>query len=234
MAEWITHTIIAARLLERFPALDARGFCAGNIAPDCNIENADWSGFEPPREVTHWMRGDKKASCDWQGFAREYIFGRRHSCAEERAFMLGYCVHLLTDMEFEAFLHDEARVAACFRRIRAHPEMAARTGDIPETWLGLKQALGRARLKAELLAIEDGLMLADPGHIYNTLLRRITDFADYIDYLPPNAIARKIPIMTHAPERRNISHMFFVSETEYRDFLDAACRRLEPILAAIL
>lgn len=43
MAGWKTHTIIAEELLKMGLAPDARGFCVGNIAPDCNVENADWS-----------------------------------------------------------------------------------------------------------------------------------------------------------------------------------------------
>ena len=234
MASWITHTIIAGRLLESFPELDVTGFCAGNIAPDCNVENADWSGFEPPREATHWMRGEKKSSCDHQGFAEKYIRGREHSCAEERAFMLGYYAHLITDMEFEAFLRDEARVARCFSRIRGSREMSARVGDIPETWDALKKALGRPRLNAELRAIEEAYLRKEPGHIYNTVLRRITDFPDYLDYMPANAVSRKIPIMTRPPEEMNIKHMFFVSEDEYWEFIDAACRRLQPLIADML
>ena len=51
MANWITHMMIADRLLEGIPGLDRTGFCVGNIAPDCNIENEDWSAFTPPRRL---------------------------------------------------------------------------------------------------------------------------------------------------------------------------------------
>ena len=57
MANWITHTILAERLLARGLDIDDRGFVVGNIAPDCNQENEDWSAFTPPREITHWMLG---------------------------------------------------------------------------------------------------------------------------------------------------------------------------------
>ena len=39
MATWITHLMIADGVLERIPNLDRHGFCVGNIAPDCNVEN---------------------------------------------------------------------------------------------------------------------------------------------------------------------------------------------------
>lgn len=60
MATWITHLMIADALLQQFPQLHRRGFCMGSIAPDCNVENADWTAFIPPREVTHWMQGTRK------------------------------------------------------------------------------------------------------------------------------------------------------------------------------
>ena len=42
MAYWITHMMIADKLLTTDLKLDARGFCVGSIAPDCNIESPDW------------------------------------------------------------------------------------------------------------------------------------------------------------------------------------------------
>ena len=37
MATWVTHLIIADRVLEKFPELCRHEFCVGNIAPDCNV-----------------------------------------------------------------------------------------------------------------------------------------------------------------------------------------------------
>ena len=53
MATWVTHLMIADGVLQHFPSLDRHGFCVGNIAPDCNVENEDWTAFTPSREVTH-------------------------------------------------------------------------------------------------------------------------------------------------------------------------------------
>ena len=59
MATLVTHLMIADGVLERLPSLDRHGFCVGNLAPDCNVENEDWTAFTPPREVTHWMQGER-------------------------------------------------------------------------------------------------------------------------------------------------------------------------------
>ena len=60
MAGWITPMRIADEVLQQLPELDRLGFCMGSIAPDCNVENEDWTAFTPPREVTHWMSGNSK------------------------------------------------------------------------------------------------------------------------------------------------------------------------------
>lgn len=56
MASWVTHLMIADGVLTQFPELDRRGFCVGNIAPDCNVENADWTAFTPSREREKRLR----------------------------------------------------------------------------------------------------------------------------------------------------------------------------------
>ena len=53
MATWITHLMIANRVLKIVSELDKHCFCVGNIAPDCNVENEDWSQFVPSRKITH-------------------------------------------------------------------------------------------------------------------------------------------------------------------------------------
>ena len=119
MATWVSHLMIADSVLKRFPQLDRHGFCVGNIAPDCNVENEDWGSFIPSREMTHWMSGDRKQASDCGRFYKEYIEGRREDIAtdEEYSFLLGYWSHLITDAEYQRFTRDEERVAAAWKRI---------------------------------------------------------------------------------------------------------------------
>ena len=70
--------MVADRVLERVPELDKHGFCVGNIAPDCNVENEDWTQFVPSREITHWMSADRKIATDCERFYQEYIEDRKH------------------------------------------------------------------------------------------------------------------------------------------------------------
>ena len=86
MANWIAHMMIADALMDMGLEVDKTGFCVGNIAPDCNVENEDWTEFTPSREVTHWMTGSEKDSADYEGFYDRYM-----SRNDFRAFKIGVC-----------------------------------------------------------------------------------------------------------------------------------------------
>lgn len=103
MATWITHLMVADSVLQKLPWLDRRGFCVGNIAPDCNVENEDRTAFTPSREITHWMSGDKKIGSDADRYLNEYVLKRLDeiSSNEEYSFLLGYYSHLVADAEFQ-------------------------------------------------------------------------------------------------------------------------------------
>ena len=126
MSGWVTHLMVADLILKEHPALNKRGFCVGSIAPDCNIESEDWTSFTPPREITHWMKGEKKNTADYEGFFEEYICCRQHASLsdEELSFLLGYYAHLITDAAFDLYTRGSDRVATVWRRLR---ENAART-----------------------------------------------------------------------------------------------------------
>ncbi|HBA49582.1 MAG TPA: hypothetical protein DCZ91_17660 [Lachnospiraceae bacterium] len=143
MATWVSHLMIADSVLKRFPQLDRHGFCVGNIAPDCNMENEDWSSFVPSREVTHWMSGERKKASDCDRFYKEYIVDRRENIAtdEEYSFLLGYWSHLITDAEYQRFIRDEERVAAAWKRIMKHPALNKRASEMEKSWDSVKKLI---------------------------------------------------------------------------------------------
>jgi hypothetical protein len=55
MGTWISHLRIAENLLEYFPNVDEVTFAFGNLSPDSGIPNSDWTQFDPPNEVTHFL-----------------------------------------------------------------------------------------------------------------------------------------------------------------------------------
>ena len=131
MATWVTHLMISDIILSHFSNLDRRGFCVGNIAPDCNIENEDWTDFTPPREVTHWMSGTRKTVADADRFCEEYLLPRLNANIpqEEHAFLLGYYSHLLTDAADQIMLRDEVRVKGIWKRLKNDLVLREKAGN---------------------------------------------------------------------------------------------------------
>ncbi|MBQ1257687.1 MAG: zinc dependent phospholipase C family protein [Clostridia bacterium] len=202
MALWVTHLMIADRILQFLPHLDARGFCVGSIAPDCNQENADWTEFTPPREVTHWMNGKTKDEDDCDRFRDEYFLSRKNEIEtdEEYAFLLGYYAHLITDAMYMQFLIEENRVNATWKRILADEEAKKCAEGLECSWKNIRAILPRDVRFDEIGAIERKYLDAHPDSGFYKYILTLTDFPDYIDYLPKGAIKRKIGVMGVVPE----------------------------------
>lgn len=219
MATWVTHLMIADAVLEALPQLHRRGFCVGSIAPDCNVENADWTAFTPPREVTHWMRGERKQISDCHAFCEAYILPCQASRdSEEYAFLLGYYAHLLTDAAFQAMIRDEGRVRAVWIRIKADPALAAQAAGLPETWDTAKQLIPKSVRLQEISTLEAEYLQTHPQSGYLTEILLLRSFPDYLDYLPPGAIVRKIGVMGGLP-RKHETTLITISRDEYHFFV---------------
>ena len=137
---------MADQLMERVDGLCRREFCVGNIAPDCNVENEDWTSFTPPREVTHWMGGPRKEPGDCERFYREYVEKRREEAVtlQEYSFLLGYYVHLLADGLFQQMVWDSEAGAGCVEQVMRLPRTKqAGSGDAGD--LGFRKAASPQR-----------------------------------------------------------------------------------------
>lgn len=232
MATWVTHLIIADRVLERIPDLCRHEFCVGNIAPDCNVENEDWTSFTPSREITHWMTSGRKVAADCDRFLHEYMEKREITSIQERDFLLGYYAHLITDAEFQRVIRDEERVKAAWDRIMEHTELREKAVGMPETWDSVKILInGKERMK-DIYAIEKDYLDNNPHSGYFTEILGLENFPDYIDYLPHNAIPRKIKVMEYIPQKEVSKYPYIgMSREEYNSFLDSAT---ELVVNAIL
>lgn len=202
MASWITHLMIADGVLKQCPELDRRGFCVGNIAPDCNIENEDWSAFTPSREITHWMSGERKLASDCDAFCREYIIKRKDQIdsSEQYSFLLGYYSHLLTDAAFQQFIRDETRIKNTWRRIKTDLVLWERAKGCIENWDSVRMLIPRDARMHEIYSMEAEYLRENPGSGYLTEILPLDAFPDYIDYLPSGCIVRKIRVMGYMPQ----------------------------------
>ena len=223
MATWITHLMIADGVLERIPNLDRHGFCVGNIAPDCNVENEDRTAFTPSREVTHWMQSERKKASDGDAFCNEYILKRKDKVksAEEYAFLLGYYCHLITDAAFQAMIRDDDRVQATWMRIKADEELSVVGAGMDETWDSVKKLIPKKDRMCEIYAMEDEYLSNHPNSGYLTEILPLKSFPDYMDYLPQGSIVRKIGVMGYLPEPgKAINKFIAVSRDEYANFVE--------------
>ena len=100
MGTWISHLRIAEKLIEHFPELDEVTFTFGNLSPDSGIPNADWTEFDPPKEVTHFLRkGEGEDAIHDLEFYQQYLADIK--LEEDRklySFRLGYFFHLICDI----------------------------------------------------------------------------------------------------------------------------------------
>ena len=224
MANWITHTRIADILIDKGLDVDIKGFCIGNIAPDCNIENEDWTAYIPPKEVTHFMsaKGNKTTS-DYEGFFNKFIKDKVFESKEECSFLLGYYSHLITDAQYQLFIRDKNRLAASFDRIKSNVEMHKKIEGYSETFDTLKKVFGKWNVFADIIELENQYIANNPNCSYNQILRNTKTFPDYLDFFPMNAINRKLPIMIKEYDEWSSvkgSGFYFFSIEEYENYLE--------------
>ena len=220
MATWITHLMIADSVLQHFPGLDRRSFCVGNIAPDCNVENEDWTAFTPSREVTHWMQGERKKASDCDAFYEQYIAKRRIQSPEEYAFLMGYYAHLITDAAFQKMIRDEDRVKAVWKRIKGNEDLRQRSEGMEETWDNAKKLIPKRVWVGHIYSLEAEYLKAHPDSGYLTEILPLKAFPDYIDYLPKGAIVRKIGVMGYLPEiNQGLGEWIALSREEYEAYI---------------
>lgn len=233
MASWVSHLIVADRVLEKVSGLCRHEFCVGNIAPDCNVENEDWTQFTPPREVTHWMTAERKSASDCRRFYDEYIEKRKDNIGsiEEKSFLLGYYAHLITDAEFQRYIRDDARVAAAWDRIKNHAELREKAKGMPENWDSAKLLIQAEDRMKDIYSIEKEYLETHPESGYLTEIIGLKSFPDWIDYLPEGAIVRKIGRMGYMPQKETSKYPFVaMTREEYAAFLNQST---ELVIAAI-
>ena len=223
MATWVTHLMIADQVLKETAELDRRGFCVGNIAPDCNIENEDWTSYIPSRDITHWMSGGRKAVSGCDSFFEEYILkrGDEIKSKEQYSFLLGYYAHLITDVAYLEFVRDENRVKAVWDRIKADVHWSEKAKGYPEDWDSIKKIIPKDLRMNEIYTMEAEYLKEHQDSGYLTEIIPLREFPDYIDYLPHGCIVRKIGVMGWIPEAdESIVNPIVISREEYKSFVD--------------
>ena len=100
MGTWISHLRIAEKLVKHFPEVDEVTFTFGNLSPDSGIPNADWTVFDPPKEVTHFLRrGEGEDAIHDLEYYEQYLSNiKPEDDVKLYSFRLGYFFHLICDI----------------------------------------------------------------------------------------------------------------------------------------
>ena len=100
MGTWISHLRIAENLLPYFPNVDEVTFTFGNLSPDSGVPNADWTEFDPPKQITHFLRkGEGEDAIHDLIYYQQYLATIRPEEDTKRySFRLGYFFHLICDI----------------------------------------------------------------------------------------------------------------------------------------
>jgi len=100
MGTWISHLRVAENLLSHFPEVDEVTFTFGNLSPDSGIPNADWTEFDPPKEVTHFLhKGEAEHAIHDLVYYRQYLADfKPEEDIKLYSFRLGYFFHLICDI----------------------------------------------------------------------------------------------------------------------------------------
>lgn len=100
MGTWISHLRVAENLLPYFSDLDEVTFTFGNLSPDSGIPNEDWTAFDPPKEVTHFLhKGEEEHEIQDLVYFRQYLANvNLEDDPKLYSFRLGYFFHLICDI----------------------------------------------------------------------------------------------------------------------------------------
>lgn len=93
--------------------------------------------------------------------------------------------------------------------------------DYSENFNTLKRIFGKHNIFYDIYVQEFNYLKYNPNSKYNTVLKRINDFPDYLDYLPKGAITRKINIVKdYLDIKQQRDEFIFFSEHEFKEFVE--------------
>lgn len=170
MATWGAHIKIADILLNRGIDLEPRGFVVGNLGPDCNKENADWTAYEPPKEVTHWYENNALSA---EKFYQAHLQDKAYEDKTQYAFLVGYYVHLLSDIYWWGYAKSTKLGQAFFITMQKDQNM--------------KLELNRDYFQHDHVYIQN-----NPSSLYHKALKNIQNFPVYLDYFNENDFNAKL------------------------------------------
>lgn len=215
MATWGAHIRIAEAILEIYSHLHTESFLVGNVGPDCGEPNADWSVFSPSKAVSHWM--DDHDKIQPEVFFENYL--TQNSLEPEHySFLLGYYVHLLTDVEWVNMLRIKYEVDPIFEELKTNPKFI---WTIKEDWYDLDHLYFKK----------------NPHSAFHKVFKHIKAFPDYLDFYPQGGIERQLKYISgfYADYDGNPDREYtFLVEEEMDRFVREKSKKLIKVLKSKL
>lgn len=216
MATWGLHLRMAEDLLKKGYDLDKEMFAVGNIGPDCGQPNEDWSAFDPPTEVSHWSKkGKSKTGIQSEKFYDAHLAGPLDD-HREKSFLVGYYVHLLTDLAFTGYFNNRKGNDPLYAPLKDNPKFI---WTIKEDWYDLDHVWFRD----------------NPNSIYHSVFQHVTDVPNYLDYYPKGAIIRQVKYITkfyQNPSDNLDRDYIYLTMDDMNDFMDATVGEIAANLEA--
>lgn len=211
MATWIAHLRIAENILKNMDDLDSIAFILGNVGPDSGVPNEDWSSFNPPKKITHWI--NEENNIDAERFFDKYIKNNLMEYSKY-SYVLGYYIHLLTDIEWSKFFNEKKNNALYNKKLK---EDASFIWTIKKDWYGL-----------DFLYLEK-----NPNFIFHTIFKNIDQVPDYIDYFPKGALMKQVNYITEyylGDNEETKENFIYLNEEEMDKFIDDTSKKINSIL----
>lgn len=202
MATWGLHMRIAESVLKNNFDLDEAYFLVGNIGPDCGVPNEDWSQFTPPTKISHWSNGGK-SDIQADRFMETHLKDPSMD-HKKKSFMMGYYVHLLTDIAFSNFLSEKKEKSPDYEPLKSDP---AFIWTIKKDWYDLDHKYFRDH----------------PDNIFQRVFQHVKNFPDYLDYYPAGAVQGQVDYITkyYSNPSENLDRDYqYLTEEEMNRFVD--------------
>lgn len=216
MATWITHLRVAENILDRGFDLEPVPFIIGNIGPDSGVPNNDWSSFTPPKKITHWLGSDKIINA--HNFVDKYIADKVKEDNDRYSFIIGYYVHLLTDIEWSKVYNEKKKETLYKEGLDKDPNFI---WVIKKDWYGLDYLYLEKHQKS----------------IFHMIFKNINKVPDYLDYFPKGAFERQVKYITEfylGKNNQTKENFIYITEEEMNNFVNNRTEKIENELKKLL
>lgn len=212
MATWIAHLRVAENILNEIDEIDKEPFVAGNIAPDSGVPNEDWSSFDPPYDITHWLNEDRLVDSD--AFYNKYLKDKKMSKDKELySFLLGYYTHLLTDIEWTKLFDLKKQEPNYKNNLEKDPKFIWK---IKKDWYGQ----------------DFEYLKENKDSLFFSCFQHIKEVKDYLDYFPKGAFSNRFKYIRefYQQEYDRKEEFIYFSKKEMDDFVEKASSNIKSIL----